>query len=62
MNYEDAEQLWNEIENEGLGYWVQNYGYEGEDKELEMLCKEAKKAMNALDSYTQTIFDEHDLG
>lgn len=62
MNYEDAEQLWNEIENEGLGYWVQNYGYEGEDNELEMLCKEAKKAMNALDSYTQTIFDEHDLG
>jgi len=62
MNYEDAEQLWNEIEYEGLGYWVQNYGYEGEDKELERLCKEAKKAMDALYSYTQTIFDEHDLG
>ena len=29
MNYEDAEQLFGEIDNEGLGYWVQNYGYKG---------------------------------
>jgi len=62
MNYEEAEQLWNEIENEGLGYWVQNYGYEGEDKVLESLCEDARKAMDALDGYTQAIFDSHDIG
>jgi len=61
MNYEDAEQLWNEIENEGLGYWVQNYGYDGEDKKLEDLCKDAELALNSLDRYLQNIFDEHSL-
>lgn len=61
MNYEEAEQLWNEIENEGLGYWVQHYGYEGDDKVLERLCEEARKAINALDEYTQEIFDSHNI-
>ena len=62
MNLEDAEQLFGEIDNEGLGYWVQNYGYNGEDKELERLCKEARIALNALDDYLENIFEEHDLG
>ena len=62
MNYEDAEQLFGEIDNEGLGYWVQNYGYKGEDKELERLCKEARTALNALEAHVETIFEEHDLG
>lgn len=62
MNYEEAEQLFAEIDNEGLGYWVQNYGYKGEDKVLENLCIEARKAMDTLDSYTQAIFDKHDIG
>lgn len=63
MNWteEDVEQLWNEIENEGFGYWVQNYGYEGEDKELESLCEEAKLAMNRVESYTQNLFDKFDI-
>jgi hypothetical protein len=64
MNWteEDVEQLWNEIENEGLGYWIQNYGYKGEDKELENLCKEARLAMNKLDNYTQELFDKFEIG
>jgi hypothetical protein len=59
---DDVEQLWNEIENEGLGYWIQNYGYKGEDKELENLCKEARLAMNKLDNYTQELFDKFEIG
>lgn len=64
MNWteEDVEQLWSEIENEGFGYWIQNYGYKGEDKELERLCKEAEKAMNNLEAYTQELFDRFDIG
>ena len=61
MEYEEAEDLFGEIDNEGLGYWAMNYGYEGEDKELERLCEEARKALNNLDAYLQTIFDEHEL-
>lgn len=62
MNYEEAEQLWSEIDNEGLGYWVQNYGYKGEDKELQRLCKEARAALTALDCYLESVFEGHDLG
>ena len=62
MNYEEAEQLFAEIDNEGLGYWVQNYGYKGEDKELEKLCEVARKAMDDLESYIDDIFDNHDIG
>lgn len=62
MNYEDAEQLWGEIENQGFGYWVQHYGYEGEDKELEKLCEEAQFAMDKLDTYIRNIWDSHNIG
>lgn len=61
MEYEEAEDLFGEIDNEGIGYWNQNYGYEGEDKELERLCKEARKALNSLDTHLQTVFDKHEL-
>jgi len=37
---EEAEQLFGEIDNQGFGYWLENYGYKGNDKELERLCKE----------------------
>ena len=63
LSEENAEQLWSEIENEGLGYWVQHYGYKGtEDPKLVELCEKAKLAMNELDSYTQAIFDKYNLG
>ncbi len=62
LDYDDAEQLFNEIDNEGLGYWVQNYGYKGEDKELERLCQEARTALNKLDAYVENIFDHHEIG
>lgn len=62
MNREDAEQLWSEIENQGFGYWVQHYGYEGEDKELKRLCEEAQVAMDALDDHIRAIWDSHEIG
>jgi len=44
---ETKEQLFGEIENQGFGYWIQNYGYKGEeDEELAVLCVEAKRLMN----------------
>ena len=61
MDYEEAEQLWGEINNEGLGYWVQNYGYEGDDTELERLSKEAQVAMDALDDHIRAIWDSHEI-
>ena len=62
MDYEEAEQLWGEIENQGFGYWIQNYGYEGDDKELERLSKEAQVAMDALDDHIRAIWDSHEVG
>ncbi len=62
MKKSEAEQLWDEIENQGFGYWVQNYGYEGKDKKLEILCQEAQKTMSNLDDYIREIWDKHDIG
>jgi hypothetical protein len=62
LDYEEAMQLFSEIENEGFGYWVQNYGYKGKDKELVRLCKEAETALNNLESYIENIYEHHDIG
>lgn len=62
MNYEEAEQLFGEIENQGFGYWIQNYGYRGDNKELESLCKDAEIAMNKLDDCIRAIWDSHEIG
>jgi len=49
LTEEDKEQLYGEIENQGFGYWVQNYGYTGDaDDELKDLCKRGKEIMNKL--------------
>jgi hypothetical protein len=59
----DAEELWCEIESEGLGYWVQHYGYKkNKDEELAALCREAKTAMRKLDNYINNIFEHYDIG
>lgn len=63
LSEEDAEQLFGEIENQGFGYWVENYGYkEAEDKELALLCKEAKKAMKNLREHIETIWEHYNIG
>lgn len=63
LSEEEAEQLFGEIDNEGLGYWVQHYGYKGEeDPKLKELCEKAKEAMNALESHINVIFDEYEIG
>ncbi len=52
LTEEQKEQIGAEIDNEGLGYWVQNYGnFEGEDQQLKELIQKAKEAMDKLESY-----------
>ena len=52
LTEEQKEQIGVEIDNEGLGYWVQNYGnFEGEDQQLKELIQKAKEAMDKLESY-----------
>jgi hypothetical protein len=63
LSEEEAEQLWNEIESEGFGYWVEHYGYDGEeDPELVQLCKEARAAMEKLREHIDAIFEHYDIG
>lgn len=63
LSQEEAEQLFAEIDNEGFGYWVENYGYKGEeDPDLQYLCEDAKAAMKKLDKYIQAIFDHYEIG
>jgi len=62
LSEEEAEQLFGEIDNEGLSYWVQHYGYKGEeDLKLKELCEKAKEAMNALESHIEKIFEEYEI-
>lgn len=52
LTEKQKEQIGAEIDNEGLGYWVQNYGnFEGEDQQLKELIQKAKEAMDKLESY-----------
>lgn len=47
LSEETKEDLYNQIENQGFGYWIQNYGYKGdEDGELVELCIKARRMMN----------------
>lgn len=61
MKQEEVKELWDTIEYEGLANWVQHLWYTGDDIVLLRLFNDARKAMKALDSYTKTIFDEHNL-
>lgn len=56
LTYNDARQLWSEIESQGFGYWIQNYGYEGTDEKLTTLCKKAKSSMDELENYIENLF------
>lgn len=63
LSEEEAEQLFGEIDNEGFGYWVEHYGYKGEeDPELVELCKEAKAAMSKLREHIDAIFEHYEIG
>jgi hypothetical protein len=63
LSEEEAEQLFYEIDNQGFGYWVENYGYdEEEDPELVELCKEAKAAMSKLREHIDAIWEHYEIG
>lgn len=62
LSEEEAEQLFAEIDNEGFGYWVEHYGYEGEDFKLEELSNAATFAMKELREYIDNIFEHYDIG
>lgn len=52
LNEEEREQIAGEIDNDGFGYWIQQYGYnEDKDPKLKDLCAKAREAMNTLDRY-----------
>lgn len=56
LNEEDQDQLFCEIENEGLGYWLLNYSLEWEAKNNEMgiLIREARKSLSKLEKYFES--------
>lgn len=63
LSEEEAEQLFGEIENQGFGYWVEHYGYDGEgDPELVKLCDEASFAMGKLREHIDAIWEHYDIG
>ncbi len=63
LSEEQAEQLFNEIESEGFGYWVEHYGYDGKkDPELVQLCQQAKTAMENLREHIDAIWEHYDIG
>jgi len=64
LTKEQAEQLFGEIDNEGLGYWVSNYGFKDTeaDPKLAALCSKAKSAMDELEAHLMKVFGKHDIG
>lgn len=63
LSQEEAEQLFAEIDNEGFGYWIENYGYRGvEDPELRALCLATNYSMSKLREYIDTIWEHYEIG
>lgn len=63
LSEEQAEQLFYEIDNEGFGYWVEHYRYDGEeDPELVELCEQARAAMSKLREHIDAIFEHYEIG
>ena len=63
LSQEEAEDLFAEIDNEGFGYWVEEYGYDGEeDPELVQLCQQAKAAMKKLREHIDAIWEHYEIG
>lgn len=54
LNEEEREEIACEIDNEGFGYWIQQYGYDGDkDPVLKELCSKARESMNTLHDYLE---------
>lgn len=62
ISKKEAKQLFAEIDNQGFGYWVENYKYTGEeDPELVELCKEADATMSKLRKHINAIWEHYDI-
>lgn len=58
LTEEQKEQIGTEIDNQGLGYWVMEYGdFEGDDETLKGLIKNAKESLRVLRDY----LDENEI-
>jgi len=55
LQKEDIEQLFGEIENQGFGYWIENYGFNDKEKDPKLveLCEKASEAMGNLKRHLQ---------
>lgn len=64
LTKDEAEQVFAEIDNEGLGYWASNYGFKDTeaDPKLAALCSKAKAAMDELESHLKDVFNKYDIG
>lgn len=49
LSKKDKIQIWSEVENEGLGYWCQNYGSEYLETEIGPLLLLVRVSLNKLD-------------
>lgn len=43
-------QIWAEIDNEGLGYWIQNYSSAFDGTEYEALVRQTQVGINELET------------
>ena len=58
LTEEQKEQIGAEIDNQGVGYWIMEYGsFEGDDEHLRNLIKSASESMVDLREYLW----EHDI-
>ena len=54
LTEEQKHQIGAEIDNQGLGYWVMEYGsFEGDDDYLKNLIEDARRAMCKVRDYLQ---------
>lgn len=56
LTEDDNDQLFCELENDGLGYWVLNHSHAWEEKDFELglLITQAKESMKKLEKYLTT--------
>lgn len=60
LNKNDKVQIWSEVNSEGLGYWIQNYGDQFIGIEYESLVKQTREGLDKLDELISS-FEHYSL-